>query len=1312
MKTLLPTCLALVSASLCPLAAAQLGQKLWEFEAGGGSSSPAIGADGTVYVAAGNRSVYALDGATGQKRWEFQVGSSLAHSSPAISPDGTVYVGAVGTVYALNGATGQKIWEFPTVGPVDSSPAVGVDGTVYFGSNEGIVYALNGATGQKVWGAPTGGVVFSSPAIGVDGTVYVASTVYSGGYRGILHALNGATGQKLWDFYTGDVVNSSPAIGADGTVYIGSEDYKVYALDGATGIAKWQFSTRGPVDSSPAIGPDGTVYFGSGDHKVYALNRATGWKAWEFLTEGYVKSSPAIGADGTLYIGSYEGKVYALNGATGSKIWEFPTGGYVGSSPAIGADGTVYVLSMNGKIYALASRSTGGVAQGPWPKFRGDARNTGQVNTQPVVPPPVSFMTNQVFVTRLAGAGSQGYADGTGADAQFSFPNGGSVDLAGNVFIADSSNHRIRKVSPQGIVSTVAGTGVAGYADGPAATSQFSNPLGVCVDATGNVFVADSGNHRIRKLGVDGQVSTIAGSGLAGYQDGAGTAALLNKPNDVVVDAVGNLFVTEFDNHTVRRITPEGTVSTWAGNGTAGYVDGPSARAQLNQPGGIALDRDGNLYVTEWGGQRIRKISASGEVSTVAGDGAAGYLDGPAMNARFNNPDGAVVDGEGNLYIADNGNHVIRRVSPEGVVETVAGTSVAGLADGEGFEAQFTHPGGLGLDIQGNLFVADGGNHSVRKIVIVWPLVITPELVVRRLPGDYEPGMALVVALEAKPPSHTTSYAVQDQPPAGWTVSSISDGGRLDAVNGLVEFGPFLDSQPRTLTYVVVPPSSGTGIRHFTGSFSMNGEESPLGGAAQLGPKVFPPTIHYRVIWNSTLSETCTECDHPTATYPLRGSAEMQYFSSIMGATWTFSNIELDTVNAGSPQYHITGSGVWSDSGQFSVPSYVTLHLGLQIDDGTTNRPCTIYRRNVGSIPLEQIFTVGGPQINGTPPQTFSISLSMAPVHDLWFSTRRGLTPSGTNAESARVENGDVLSDSGRVVKGNADLLRPFGITPDPALSGYDIDALNVAPGGEIVFSLREDVLSPTAGLLRHGDLLSDGGRVVKTNQELLQAFGLMPPAQDVGLDGIEALENNRTFFSIATNVFSEKLGKMLTSGDLLFEDGSILYSNQQLLGAFQPKSQDQNYGLAAFHTWRGSFGLISEVWFCTEKGFDSALGPIAAGDLISSRGYIVYRNLELVAQFEPLEDLADFGLDGLFLVSDPQPRSLVSTPLSRLTSALSPSGLILRWETTGRVSQVERASNVEGHFLPVSPVLPGLEWLDTGLSGAKTPAFHRLRVW
>ena len=275
------------------------------------------------------------------------------HSSPAIGADGTVYVVSENKkVYALNGKTGAKKWEFETGGEVRSSPSIGANRTVYVGSDDNKVYALNGKTGAKKWGFETGGAVFSSPAIGSDGTVYVGSADKK------IYALNGKTGAKKWEFKTGGEVWSSPAIGSDGTIYVGSHDKKVYALhpDGtnkteskgllevtpspatrAAGPVLWEFETGGaPVRSSPAIGADGTVYVGSNRKKFFALDGKTGVKQWEFKPAGRVESSPAIGIDGTIYVGSNDKKVYALDGNTGVKKWEFETGEWVKTQKELG----------------------------------------------------------------------------------------------------------------------------------------------------------------------------------------------------------------------------------------------------------------------------------------------------------------------------------------------------------------------------------------------------------------------------------------------------------------------------------------------------------------------------------------------------------------------------------------------------------------------------------------------------------------------------------------------------------------------------------------------------------------------------------------------------------------------------------------------------------------------------------------------------------------------------------------------------------------------------------------------------------------
>ncbi len=329
-------------------------------------------------------------------------------------------------------------------------------------------------------------------------------------------------------------------------------------------------------------------------------------------------------------------------------------------------------------------------------------------------------------VSTLAGSGVAGTANGAGTNAFFSNPNGAFVDANGYVYVADVYNHIIRLVSPAGGVTTLAGSGVAGYQDGPGDQARFNFPIGVFVDRGGDIYVADSENNRIRKISPFSlrTVSTAAGSGLPGYENGPPDEAKFNFPNDLVVGSDGAIYVTEFNNHTVRKIFPGGPVITWAGNGAAGYADGLRDQSRLNRPGGIAIDGADNLYVTEWGNQRIRKIDPAGNVTTLAGTGSRGYVDGPAWEACFDSPDGIAVDTYGNVYVTEFGNPVIRRIAG-GEVTTIAGGLVAGAANGYGSVARFGGtgggPGGIGVDPQGNLVVADTTAQLIRRIALIMP---------------------------------------------------------------------------------------------------------------------------------------------------------------------------------------------------------------------------------------------------------------------------------------------------------------------------------------------------------------------------------------------------------------------------------------------------------------------------------------------------------------------------------------------------------------------------------------------------------------
>jgi len=313
-------------------------------------------------------------------------------------------------------------------------------------------------------------------------------------------------------------------------------------------------------------------------------------------------------------------------------------------------------------------------------------------------------------VSTLAGS-TVGFRDGLGTTAQFNFPSGVALDAGGNVYVADFSNNLIRKITPEGLVSSLAGS-TEGFRDGAGTSAQFNTPAGVAVDAAGNVYVADLVNHRIRKITPEGLVSTLAGS-TEGFRDGSGTSAQFNGPTGVEMDAAGNVYVADSDNHRIRKITPEGLVSTLAGS-TEGFRDGSGTSAQFNSPIGVAVDAAGNVYVADSFNNRIRKITPEGLVSTLAGS-TVGFRDGAGTSAQFSYPIGVEVDAAGNVYVADYGNHLIRKITPEGLVSTLAG-STEGFRDGSGTSAQFNGPTGVAVDAEGNVYVADESNHLIRRI--------------------------------------------------------------------------------------------------------------------------------------------------------------------------------------------------------------------------------------------------------------------------------------------------------------------------------------------------------------------------------------------------------------------------------------------------------------------------------------------------------------------------------------------------------------------------------------------------------------------
>ncbi len=327
------------------------------------------------------------------------------------------------------------------------------------------------------------------------------------------------------------------------------------------------------------------------------------------------------------------------------------------------------------------------------------------------------------IVTTIAGsAGVIGGTDGTGAAARFNLPAGITVDTNGNLYVADQSNHTIRKITPAGVVTTLAGSaGMTGRTDGAGAGARFNGPTGITIDVNGNLYVADQFNYAIRKITPAGMVTTLAGSnaGILGSTDGTGSMAQFNYPTGITVDASGNLYVADKFNHAIRKITPAGVVSTLAGSaGTPGSTDGTGSAAQFNLPTDITADANGNLYVADSINHTIRKITPAGVVTTLAGSaGIFGSNDGTGSAARFNSPRGIAVDANANLYVAEFSNHTIRKITSAGVVTTLAGSaSVIGSTDGTGTAARFYNPARITVDANGNLFVGDYGNHTIRKI--------------------------------------------------------------------------------------------------------------------------------------------------------------------------------------------------------------------------------------------------------------------------------------------------------------------------------------------------------------------------------------------------------------------------------------------------------------------------------------------------------------------------------------------------------------------------------------------------------------------
>ncbi len=311
--------------------------------------------------------------------------------------------------------------------------------------------------------------------------------------------------------------------------------------------------------------------------------------------------------------------------------------------------------------------------------------------------------------------------DGVGSSASFSSPSGVAVTFSGALLVADEDNNRIRLVSPSGMVTTLAGSGDQTWADGVGSQASFSGPIGMAVTASGVVLVADAANHRIRAISPSGMVTTLAGSGHQTWADGLGSQASFNSPTGVAVKASGAVLVTDTNNHRLRLISPSGMVTTFAGSGNADWVDGVGSQASFNYPTGLAVMASGTVVISDSFNHRIRLVTPLGVVTTFAGSGNEAWADGVGSQASFNGPQGLAVMASGTIFVADAGNRRIRLVSPSGIITTFAGDGDGVWADGVGLRARFNNPSSLVVTSLGTVFVTDQGNHRIRNMSALFP---------------------------------------------------------------------------------------------------------------------------------------------------------------------------------------------------------------------------------------------------------------------------------------------------------------------------------------------------------------------------------------------------------------------------------------------------------------------------------------------------------------------------------------------------------------------------------------------------------------
>jgi len=769
---------------------------------------------------------------TGQQ-FSYRTSSISANSGPfrlvgAYSNTGLVHLLVAGTVTNTSNSLGSAMyrstdlgssWQ-PVVGPWNSNAVIRVSGdtnsTFWPGSNSVVVATANGIftsaqgplplilTNQMRSGFPIG-IYTSNVLLGQLGVPFqfqitASNQPISFGASNLPPGLTVTSNGLISGTITNARTNQAFLLASN---LFGSTSLPVaFAFGSSPAISPTNSSTN----IAKAVGQyfSSSIYFSGSPTSCVASNLPLGLTA-RWASRLYISGVPE--GRGTNLVSLIAANIYGVSTSTVSiRIGVVPlitTGSWVArrgvaTSLAITATENPTSFSVSGLppglIYDSSLRAIVGspTLSGSFPLVIRATNEFGTSSAEASITVPAIPIQEDVLYGTISGlAGSPGSADGVGAAAKFMGPRAVATDAEGNVYVADTGNHTIRKISTSGQVTTIAGAaGQAGTADGQGAVARFRGPWALAVGTDGVVYVADTENHAIRKISTSGEVTILAGSpGVGGSQDGTGTGARFYRPMGIAVDASGTVYVSDTGNHTIRKITSSGEVTVVAGRARfAGYVDGGVSQSMLSSPMGLALAADGAVWVADSNNFVLRKLSA-GILSTIAGvAGEADLVNGQGSVARLQGPIGLTTDGDGSVYFSELSSQYIRKCTVGGLVSTWAGVpNSPGAVDGAYAEVKFYQPAGLALDGQGNLYVADSGNSTIRMgkatpsnpiLAVLRPRQVTestfPVPVADLVVASDPAGMSAVAneGFEVRPTSDPTKFEV-------WTSGGCNYEGNL-----------------------------------------------------------------------------------------------------------------------------------------------------------------------------------------------------------------------------------------------------------------------------------------------------------------------------------------------------------------------------------------------------------------------------------------------------------------------------------------------------------------------------------------------------